>query len=119
MDLCRAIEKSDKKHFDHLVEKGEDLTKEDRDGVTPLVKAVNNYDPHYLHTLLSKGVDPNTKMTNCDDLTPLHYLVKRGASNSLLKMVIDHGATVDEKIIEESLVFKSNEMTSLLRNHLS
>ena len=80
----------------HLIEAGAYVGAKDRDGETPLHKAVESDNIKMAKFLIDSGADVNDKNSLIYGHTPLHYAVDR-RNIELVKLLIDSGADFNIK----------------------
>ncbi|MCE1248639.1 MAG: protein kinase [Firmicutes bacterium] len=91
--MISAVVGEDKQLVDKILAKGFDINSE-KDGITPLITAVNSERPDMVDYLISKNADPNVKGMN--GWTALHYAVTAG-NVRMVESLMNAGANPDLK----------------------
>lgn len=85
----------DEKIFEMILPLVQDIDAIDNNGKTPLANAVLIGKPECVGSLLARGADANIA-TN-DGKTPLYFAIMRDGNIEKAKLLIEHGARVNEK----------------------
>ncbi|WP_082942385.1 ankyrin repeat domain-containing protein [Wolbachia endosymbiont of Nomada ferruginata] len=103
-----------------ILENGEDINAQDKDGVTPLHWAVADNNKELAKLLIKHGADVDVR--NRDKHTPLHYAAVHGYVE-IVKYLIDNGANVNAQDedghipLHFAVKYDNKELANLLIKH--